>query len=512
MLVAERRDFQMELGSAEQIHKRATELLSNPFNRLVHIFGVDTGRELYLNYFIALNLGRGGFLLLRAKLDRDNPRAISLAGYRSSAYWAEREWRELLGIEFEGHPDPRHLFLPFEWDGEDGNLPVRMAKGVGSFLAIGPYHPALVEGAMLRVRLEGEEIVDVDIKPGFNHRGIMKLAERRDWWQTLYLVERVCGICNPVHTECYVNAVEKLFSVEVPERAKYIRTLIVELNRIQSHLLAMGILAELAGFASYMMWMWKIRELSMEAMEILTGNRVHESFIALGGVRKDVTSVQLDKVEERLRALRPEYKELRDVLLTNKVFVMRTEGVGTIDRDTALSWAVTGPILRGSGIGCDLRAIDRYDAYGDLEWRIAEGERGDVWSRALVFLDEIDESIGLCLQCIDRLRSLGGGVRAPLHGKPLGEAFMRVEAPRGELFYYVVSNGAPTPVSLVIRTPTYVNLPVLHDILKGQSLADIPVILGSLDPCMACLDRIVLVEKGRERKRLSISELAKGVV
>lgn len=490
-------------------------------SRVVHVTASDMGLNgiKIIHIYSLEHLERYAHIILYAYAERDSPKAPSIAQLTYQACWAERECMELLGVEFEGHPDPRHIFLPFEWPNPVESSSESKIKVKNVVLPIGPYHPAMLEGGFFKLMVDGEEVLDVDIKVGLNHRGIMKLAENRTFWRDIFLVGRICGICSVPHQLAYVNAVENILGIQIPERAEYIRVLMAELNRIHSHLLWLGVAGDLIGFKTLLMWAWKIRELVQDCIEILSGNRVHADSMSIGGVRFDVSEEQLKKVEDKLLEVRRDFNNLSDSVASHSIVRKRTEGVGILSLSDAKEAGVVGPTARASGWKIDVRKDSPYSFYGDshLSWDVIVDDGKDVLSRIIVRVKEVFVSIDLCLQCIDRLRSIHGPViNLDIKAFPNGECLSKVEAPRGELIYYVVSNGSNIPHTVRIRTPSYRNIAALKFMLKGCKLADAPIIIGSVDPCFSCTDRVMIVDdkkgkilvlSGDEFKNLSFKNL-----
>jgi len=481
---------------------RAYDTLSGFDGRLIHVTASDMGLAgvKLIHIYAFDHIDKYSHLILYAMLPREYLKAPSLASKTYQVNWAERETSELLGIEFVGHPDPRHIFLPFEWPNpvestEVGSEKVFVDKG--NILPLGPYHPALIEGGYFKLSVDGEEIVDVDIKVGFNHRGIMKLVESRSYWRNVFLVSRICGICNICHALAYLNAVERLFNVDVPLRAKYIRTLLAELNRIHSHILWLGVAAELIGFRTIFMWSFKIREPIQDCIELITGNRVHMDAAIIGGSRVDLNNETINKVEYKIREFKDQFTKLMDIVYDHSMFRGRTEDIGVLKLSDAKNLGVVGPTARASGWKIDVRRDSPYEAYGEeyITWDVVTDEGGDVFSRALVRLKEVLVSIDICLQCLDALKKVDGKI---IVDEPInivsGESIGKSEAPRGELLYYVNSDGNIIPHTVRIRTPSYRNIAALKYMLVGYTLSDAPIIIGSVDPCYSCTDRVILVD------------------
>lgn len=480
----------------------AYDVLSEFDGRLIHVTASDMGLAgIKLFHVYAFDhIDRYSHVILYVMLSRENLKAPSLASKTYQVNWAERETSELLGINFESHPDPRHIFLPFEWPNPVESTESTSEKVLvdrGNLLPLGPYHPALIEGGYFKFSVDGEDIVDVDIKVGFNHRGIMKLAESRSYWRNVFLVSRICGICNICHVLAYLNAVERLFNVNVPLRAKYIRTLLAELNRIHSHVLWLGVAAELIGFRTVFMWSFKIREPIQDCIELITGNRVHMDAAIIGGSRVDLTNETINKVESKLREFKNQFTKLIDIIYDHSMFRSRTEDIGILKLADAKNLGVVGPTARASGWKIDVRKDSPYEAYGEdyTTWDIITDDGCDVFSRALVRLKETLTSVDICLQCLDTLKRVNGKI---IVEEPIniidGETIGKSEAPRGELFYYIYSDGSIIPHTVRIRTPSYRNIAALKHMLVGYRLSDAPIIIGSVDPCYSCTDRVIIVD------------------
>lgn len=350
----------------------------------------------------------------------------------------------------------------------------------------GPQHPVLPEPIQLRLTLQDETVVDAVPSIGYVHRGIEKAAELRDYNQNVFLMERVCGICSFVHALAYCQVVEGLLSVEVPPRARHLRVIYSELTRIHSHLLYLGLLADALGFESLFMQCWRVRERVVDLMEKTAGSRVIMSSSAVGGVRRDIDSALADEVLRSLATLKPEVDRIAEVLGHDYTIRQRTVGRGVLTREQVLATGAVGPTQRASGIAEDIRTTG-YAAYGELGFRPIVETAGDSYARTLVRLHEVYQSIDLVRRAIETLPE--GEIVAKVRGFPKGEFVSRVEAPRGELFYYAKGDGTRSLARMRVRTPTYNNLVALLTMLPGCQLADVPVITLSIDPCFSCTER-----------------------
>jgi Ni,Fe-hydrogenase III large subunit len=363
-------------------------------------------------------------------------------------------------------------------------------------LPFGPQHPALPEAVQLTLHLEGEEIVDMDFQVGYHHRGIEKALELKDWMKNIFLAERICGICNVSHSLCYCQTVESLLNIEVPEQAKWIRTFFNELERIQSHLLWFGMFAWEIGFETLFMLIWRDRELVLDIMEMICGNRIHESITTIGGVRRNISTKQATKSVELLEKIKERIEFYRKTIKEDSLIKARTKGIGKLSKIRAKELSVVGPVARASGIDYDIRKVLPYAGYTDLNFKSITEDRGDCYSRLKLRIRELEESVRLARLCLAYL-SHGPIKIRPIFILQRNEGISRVEAPRGELVYYIRAD-EKKPERVKIRTPTYANLHCLKEILLRQQLADVPVIVNSLDPCIACADRIIIIKDGKK--------------
>jgi len=355
---------------------------------------------------------------------------------------------------------------------------------------IGPQHPALKEPEHFEFTVDGETVIDATARLGYAHRGIEKTAESRTFVQTLYMMERVCGICSHVHATAFSLCVEKLAEVEAPPRAQAIRVLVAELERIHSHLLWLGVGAHEAGFDALFMYSWRDREVVMDILEALTGNRVNYSANVLGGVKCDVTDAIRDQILTGIDYLEERTHHYYDVVTTDAAFLQRTRGVGTMTKEQAMRLGVVGPPARGSGVEQDLRVDAPYAAYDIFRVNRVVEQGGDLEARFIVRVKELFESYRIIREVLDNLPEGELTARMPRRIKE-GEAITRVEAPRGELFYYVRSNGTDMPDRVKVRTPTIPNMASVLHLAIGHQLADVPMILAGIDPCFSCNDRSV---------------------
>jgi NADH-quinone oxidoreductase subunit D len=362
-------------------------------------------------------------------------------------------------------------------------------------IPIGPQHPALKEPGHFEFTVDGEQVTGASVRLGYVHRGIEKATETRNWVQNLYLLERVCGICSHSHALAFALGVERLAGVEVPPRAQVIRVLVAELERIHSHLLWLGVTAHEAGFDTLFMYSWRDRETVMDLLEQLTGNRVNYSANVLGGVKYDVDEAQAAAIRKGMEFLEERTRHYLDVVTSDALFLRRTRGIGVMTAERATSLGVIGPTARASGVARDVRVDAPYAAYADFPVEIVLETAGDLEARVVVRLRELFECYSVIREVLDRLPPGELTTRMPRR-IAAGETISRIEAPRGELFYFIKSNGTDHPERIKIRTPTLCNMASAVVLAVGHQLADIPMLLAGVDPCFSCNDRAVVLNQG----------------
>jgi membrane-bound hydrogenase subunit alpha len=377
-------------------------------------------------------------------------------------------------------------------------------------IPIGPIHPALKEPVFFEFEIDGERIVDVDVKLGHVHRAIEWASRKRNPIQILYLAERICGICSYCHPAAFTLAVETAADIQAPERAEYLRVIQGELERICSHILWAGVAAHEIGFDTVLYLTWQIRERALDLTEYLTGNRVTKGIITIGGIRRDITKDMLPRIQKDLQYFKDCYTKLGKVFLNDKTVRMRSQGAGILTEEDALKLCAVGPTTRASGVKKDVRVDTSYFAYGDLDFehitpdKLTGKVNGDVYDRIIQRLLEVKQSIDLIEQCIDKMPS-GDIVAEPKVAKVLaqlkkanGEGVGRHEAPRGEVIHYVKLDGNDAPSTWKVRAPTYNNILPWIPMLKGEQIADIPIVAASTDPCMSCTNRVGIVKDGNK--------------
>ena len=359
-------------------------------------------------------------------------------------------------------------------------------------IPIGPQHPALKEPESFLISLRGEKITASSVRLGYNHRGIEKACEERTYTQGLYLIERICGICSHSHSTCFVQAVEEIAGIEITARAKYLRTLIGELERIHSHLLWLGVAGHEIGFDTLLMYTWRDREVVMDLLATLTGNRVNYGINTVGGVRRDISSKQKEEVLKAIDILEERTKYYIDLAKGETTLIKRLQGVGVLSHEDAEKLDAVGPTARASGIERDVRKDDPYAAYGELDFKVISVNSCDVYGRTLVRLGELMESFSLVRQIIRKIPD--GPILIKSSRKiPAGEAVSRYEAPRGEDLHYVRANGTEKPDRVKVRAPTLANIQSVSKMLEDRYLADMPIVIAAIDPCFSCTDRLVAI-------------------
>jgi len=346
-------------------------------------------------------------------------------------------------------------------------------------IKIGPYHPALLEPQVFNVTVKDGKITNVDMELGYAHRSIEKLMTTKTYNQNVFLAERVCGICSAAHSTVYCETVEKLFDVQIPERARYIRTIFFELERLESHYLILALLSHSLHEEEYFGKILSDRELLMDLFELTTGNRVHYAVNKIGGVRVDITPKTIQKTKRVTSKLRKLSNHILQAFGDKGAFTPKIKGKGTLTKD---------------------RKDDPYAAYGEVSFQVHVGSEGDIYDRHFVRAKETIESIRIIEQALDNLP--GGPIQeevgAPLETQALG----RVEAPRGELIYFVKSDGTDVPERVKIRTPSFANNYSYTEMFLNQELADFQLVLESTDPCFSCTDRLTIVDQETGKKEL----------
>ena len=358
--------------------------------------------------------------------------------------------------------------------------------GKHTIVPFGPQHPALPEPVHLDLELEDEKVVRAIPSIGYIHRGLEKLAETYDYNKMTYVMERVCGICSFGHAYGYSSAVEGLMGIEVPDRARMLRIIFHELSRVHSHLLWLGLLADGLGFDSLFMQCWRIREKVLDVFEAITGARVIMSFCKVGGVRKDVSPEMLDYVKRTCDEIEEEVRKTGLVFMKDTSVKNRLCGTGYLTKQEIIDVSAVGPVARGSGVENDARTVD--EDYKSIGFEPVLYDEGDAWSRCMVRVDEVIQSLNLIRTAISVLPA--GDFMVPVKGPaPVGDFAFKLEQPRGEAFYYVQGNGTKFLTRARVRTPTNINIPAMTKMLQGCNLQDVSLLVLTIDPCISCTER-----------------------
>jgi ech hydrogenase subunit E len=358
--------------------------------------------------------------------------------------------------------------------------------GKRTIIPFGPQHPVLPEPIHLDLVVEDETVVEAIPSIGFIHRGLEKLVEKKEYTEMVYVIERICGICSFGHGWGYCAAVEGVMGIEVPERADYLRTIWHELGRMHSHLLWLGLTADGFGFESLFMHCWRVRETVLDIFEKTTGGRVIFSVCKVGGVRKDIDNKTLREMVNTLRKLEKEIKDLTDVFLEDRSVKSRLCGVGTLSMQDAIDLCAVGPMARASGVAQDMRS-NGHGKYLELGFEPIVETDGDCYARCKVRIREVFQSIDLIEKAVDQMPD--GEISVPVKGNPDGEYFIRLEQPRGEAVYYAKGQGTKFLERMRVRTPTNANIPAMVKTLQGCDLADVPMLVLTIDPCISCTER-----------------------
>jgi len=468
---------------------------------------------------------------VRASLDAGRPSAPSITGIVPGASWAELEMRDLLGIECEGHPDPRPLVLPDDWPDDvhplrkevphDYRVPPVGADGDGmprrpfqyrepppgtTVVQLGPFFPVLEEPSQWRLFVDGENVVGLDYRGFYCHRAIEKLADSQlNYNQVVSLAERICGICGCVHSSTYCQAVEAATGIEVPERGLVVRTIALELERLQSHLLWLGLACHIVGFDFVFMHAWRLREPVLSLAERLTGSRKHFGVNLVGGTTFDVPRAKLPEILAAATEIEREALRLVRAIQGDDALVSRLKGVGVLTPEEARLSGAVGPTARASGLTLDVRRDHPYAAYDRIAFEVVTHEGCDVLARTLVRAGEIFESVRILRGCVALLDTMPEGrvmADVPSALPPGLEGVSAVEAPRGEVFHFVRTGERNGPDRWRVRAPSYQNIQAVPLMLKpGTQVADVPITLGSVDPCFSCTERAEIVDRSAGTRR-----------
>jgi F420H2 dehydrogenase subunit D len=485
--------------------------------------------------------------MLKVRTPRESPSVPSLTGLYWNANWYEREIWEMLGINFQGHPELYPLLLsdelmgawpwrkdykgypdlttgqraveivtpegyteyripPMQAEIDAGTVIVEKPKYPSlrereeaeiksdseMIMHMGPQHAMVPGPFLLDVLVEGERVRKAFLDLGYIHKGIEKIMENRTWLQGITYTDRMCYVASLSNNECYCGAVEKILGLEVPERAQYIRVILEELSRIQSHLIGTGEFLTLIAGVGYAPWQYMIidRESIISLIESVTGARLTHTFVRFGGIRNDLPEGFDKKCREVLKMMKSRTEEYIALFEQDPIYHLRMDNVGAIKPNDAKRMGVSGPPLRATGVAYDMRKEDPILVYPDLDFKVITGKNGDSGDRIDVRLREILESIHIIEQCLDKIPAGPIKTDAKIPKKvPAGEAYYRVEDPRGEMGMYVISDGGDKPYRVKVRGPFYATFQTLTPLLEGVYIADVVAIAGSMDGCPSEADR-----------------------
>jgi NADH-quinone oxidoreductase subunit C/D len=497
-----------------------------------------------------LSYDRNEDIRIKVPLVGETTAVPTITNIWQSANWYEREVWDFFGITFDGHPNLRRILMPPTWSGhplrkehparatemgpfelsdekeekeqaalrfrpEDWGMKRVAEDSDFMFLNLGPQHPGTHGLLRIVLQLDGEEIADSVLDIGYHHRGAEKMAERQSWHTYIPYTDRVDYLGGVMNNMAYCLAVEKLAGIEVPDRVKTIRVMMAELFRIASHLVWYGTFAQDVGALSPVFYMFTDRERIFDIVEAICGGRMHPAWFRIGGVTMDLPKGWDGLVRDFLKYLPPRLKEYDTIVMQNSIFKARTRGVGIYTKDEAVDWGVTGPGLRACGYEWDFRKKRPYSGYENFEFDIPTANHGDCYDRGLVRVEEMRQSLRIIEQCVNNMPEGSYKSDHPLTTPPrkertmhdietlinhflgvswgpvipAGEAFMGIEATKGNNGYYLVSDGTAMSYRTRIRTPSFAHMQMVPKISKGLMIPDLLAILGSVDFILADLDR-----------------------
>jgi Ni,Fe-hydrogenase III large subunit/Ni,Fe-hydrogenase III component G len=440
-----------------------------------------------------------------------------------AAVWGEREIRDMFGLRPVGLPDQRRLVLPDDWpdelyplrkDAMDYRLRPEPTTDTETYkfindstvpttvIPLGPLHVTSDEPGHFRLFVDGEDIIDADYRMFYVHRGMEKLAETRMGYnEVTFLADRICGICGYAHSVAYASSVENALGITVPARGQAIRSVLLETERLHSHLLNLGLACHFVGFDTGFMQFFRVREKAMTLAELLTGSRKTYAINLIGGVRRDILGEQRLTTLRLVGELRAEVSRLVDVLMTTSNLSGRVTGVGKLDTQIARDFSPVGPVVRASGHRRDTRVDHPFAGYGGVTLPVHTKTDGDVLSRILVRVEEVYDSISIIEQLLDN--TPGGPILTEdFVYQPHKFALGFVEAPRGEDIHWSMTGDNQKLYRWRCRASTYNNWPVLRYMLRGNTVSDAPLIVASIDPCYSCTDRVTVVDVRKAQSKV----------
>ncbi len=545
--------------NAHAVLRYLKEEISDPFRMLYDVTAIDERLRSHRQdqpdgdftiVYHLLSLDRNSDVRVKTSLTGDRPNISSVVDIWQSANWYEREIWDMFGIQFEGHPHLKRILMPPSWEGhplrkehparatEMGpfQLPEEKAESLEKdlqfhpeewgmklgeedtdymFLNLGPQHPGTHGLLRIILALDGEEIADAAMDIGYHHRGAEKMAERQSWHTFIPYTDRIDYLGGVMNNFAYVQALESLAGIKVPEKAQMIRVMMAEFFRISSHLVWYGTFAQDLGAMSPVFYMFNDRERVFDIVSAITGGRMHPAWFRLGGVSQDLPRGWDRPVRDFIEYFPARLAEYDKLVMQNRIFKARTKGIGAYTLDEAIDWGVTGPGLRACGLDWDFRKKRPYSGYDQLEFDVPIASNGDCYDRAVVRVEELRQSLRIIGQCLKNMPEGSYKSDHPLTTPPCkentmkdietlithflsvswgpvippGESFFRIEATKGANSYYLISDGNTVAYRVRIRTPSFAHLQMIPNIAKGLTIADLIAILGSVDYVLADVDR-----------------------
>jgi len=553
--------------AADRILDVMTFLHDDPGSAFDHITDVCSAdypedHERFEVIYHLLSLPHRTRIRIKARVTEDDPSIASVTGIWKGANFMEREVYDLMGIRFSGHPDLRRILMPEDYDegyplrkdfptegkgwrsqfeflprldeppvetidaeiSEERKRPFLAEGSTASsgshrkeelLLNMGPQHPSTHGVLRVVLELDGERIVKATPDLGYLHRGVEKLSEGLIYMQIIPHTDRLDYVCSMTNNYAYVRAVEKLLSIEIPERAEYIRTIVAEMQRIIGHLFWLGTQALDIGAMTVFFWTFREREVLLDLFEKLCGARLTLNYYRIGGVDSDFIPDLVARLKTFLDSFPDHIREYDDLLQSNRIWLGRTKNVAVISAEDAINFGLTGPVLRGSGVAYDVRKFEPYGAYNKVEWEVPVGKNGDTYDRYWVRMEEMRQSCRIIRQCLSQMpdgpivadvptiipppkQKVMRDMESLIHHfiiftqgfkPPKGETYCATEAPKGELGFFIISDGSPRPYRLKIRAPSFVHMGAFDHMARGYLISDIITIFGTYDIVMGECDR-----------------------